>query len=180
MNTLMKTHLILTLSLLTASLVSAQTLPVGLRLSGTDGRTYTTATLAARPTVMVFLSHGCPHNPKSISDFNRWRTQLGQTVQFVGVLNANAATARSYARELKVNFPVLADPDRKLIDWAGATHSLDFAVLSARRGQLLKRWNGIQRSWIVEATNLLRRNGAPNVRITERSFTSARASGCGL
>ena len=178
----MKTLHFLTIS--AAALVSAnafgQSALPQFSLRGSDGKTHTRASVVAKPTVIVFLSFGCPHNPKHIGEFLELKRQLGNSVNVFATLNASQADARSYSKDLKLNFPILFDDKFVIGGAAKATHSLDFAVVAPRTGRILKTWNGVSRTHVDEAVSLLRRNGAPNINVNLARFGTALQSGCGL
>jgi len=150
------------------------------KLSGTNGKTYTQATLSSRPTVIVFLSKGCPHNPKAMVDLNRLAAQLGKGVQFVGVTNATPADTLVLAKTLKASFPILADPKGTMISAYGATHSLDTVLICSHDKAIAKLWEGYNRTMIAELVKMLPGHGGPKLTLDLSAYPSNRQSGCGF
>jgi len=68
-------------------------------LKGTDGKVYSNSNLFTKPTVLLFLKKGCPHNPKAMTDMNRLKSEMGSKVNFIAVCNVNDAEAKGYAKE---------------------------------------------------------------------------------
>ncbi len=149
-------------------------------LKASDGNTYSQASLVKKDTVVVFFSNGCPHNPKAAPDMNKLKAIFGSKVSIVGMSNLNATEAKAYANELNLKFPLLADPDGKIIEKFGATHSLDFALVCSKDKKIGKLWNGYSRTIIGELFAEIKHHGGPAIKADLSSFPTGRQSGCGF
>lgn len=130
------------------------------------------------PTLAVFLSPGCPHNPAGVPHIESMRKSLAGVVKYVVVLPQTKSEADKTAKELGIKATILADPDRKLIKLSKATHSLDLAILDSK-GRLVKRWNGLGRKEVGEVNAELRKLGIRKS-IPTASLPASSLSGCGI
>ena len=81
-----------------------------------DGAWFTwPAAGGARPLVLVFIKRGCPCSVEFEPFFHRLEQQYRDAADFIGVIDADADSARAYAVANKVPYRVLADPDRTII-----------------------------------------------------------------
>jgi len=152
----------------------------GFSVKATDGKTYTKDTLCAKNTIVVFLSAGCPHNPKAAPDFNKLSAQLGKDVRLVGVTNLDVAKAKKYASELKLNFPLLADADKAIISSFGAKHSLDLALVCAKDKKVANVTEGYSKGIVEEIIASLPHHGGPKLKLNLSTFPATKKSGCSL
>lgn len=147
-------------------------------LTGTDGKTYNAAALAARPTVLVFINHRCGHSKDAIPSVNRLAAGLGSGARLIGVANVGRAEAVEMRSRLKANFPILADPDLKLIEAFGATHSMDVGVVRPQGRLMVRRWNEFSQASVTGVIELLRTMGVRNIRVGGADFRGVSHSGC--
>ena len=68
-----------------------------------------------RPVVLVFVKEGCPCNVEFEPFFERVERLYRGKVKFAAVIDADIVAARAFAVQLKVPYPVLADPTQELI-----------------------------------------------------------------
>ncbi len=147
-------------------------------LAANDGFTYNQDGLSKKPTVVFFLSAGCPHNPKSAPDINRLKSIVGSKVGVVAMTNLSQAEAKSYAKELKLQVPLLADPKGETIAKFGAKHSLDIALICSDDKKVSKFWEGYNRNTIKEMLTEIENHGGPKIKSDLKEFSEKRASGC--
>jgi peroxiredoxin len=95
----------------------------------------------ARPLVLVFIKRGCPCSVEFQAFFNRLEARYRNGADFVGVIDADADSARAYAAANKVPYRVLADPDRALIAQFKAKNGGYVALLGVN-SQLDTIWPG--------------------------------------
>lgn len=150
------------------------------KLTATDGKTYDAKALSSKATVVIFLSNGCPHNPKAMPDFNRFRKQLGSQVQVVGFINTSLPGAKQMAKQLGSDFPLIADPNGKVMKSFGAGHSLDIAMICPKDKMVAKLWEGYNQSIFKEIVDDLPMHGGPTLKLDVSSYPKARQSGCGF
>jgi hypothetical protein len=70
----------------------------------------------ARPLVLVFIRRDCPCNVEFEPFFHRLATRYRDVADFAGVIDAGPDAAFAYANANRTPYPVLADPDRAIID----------------------------------------------------------------
>ncbi len=146
-----------------------------------DGKTYASAELVKKPTVIFFLKAGCPHNPKSAPLLNKLKAAIGPKVNFVAVTNLSQAEATKYAKELGTTFPLIADAEKKIVKGFGVSNSLDFALLCPDDKKVAKTWHGYNRKIMGEfLTELANHKGPKKVAFDLNSVPKGLQSGCGF
>lgn len=95
----------------------------------------------ARPLVLVFIKNGCPCNVEFEPFFHRLERQYRDAADFIGVIDADADSARTYAAANKVPYRVLADPDRTIIERFEAKHG-GYVALLGINSRLDTLWPG--------------------------------------
>jgi peroxiredoxin len=147
-------------------------------LKATDGKTYTQKEFASKPTVVIFLKKGCPHNPKSAPDFNKLPGLLTNKVNVVAITDADLETAKKYAKEIKLNLPLLADPKLSVIKAFGAKRSLDMAITCAHDKMIAQIWEGYSQESLKSLVASLPGHGGPSVKPDLSGFPAKKQSGC--
>lgn len=148
------------------------------KLQATNGKSYGTKEFGAKPTVVIFLKKGCPHNPHSAPDLNLLAKQLGPKVNVVAVVDADLKTAKGYAKELKLNIPLIADGKKSLIGAFGAKRSLDMAITCAHDKKIAQVWEGYNRETLEQLVASLPAHGGPSVKLNAKQFPEKKQSGC--
>jgi peroxiredoxin len=149
-------------------------------LKGTDGKVYSNSNLFTKPTVLLFLKKGCPHNPKAMADMNRLKSEMGSKVNFLAVCNVSDSEGKVYAKELGAKFVILADKDQKLISGAGAEFSLDIALISPKTKKVAKIWTGYNNQAIAELYEWLPKVGGVKPKTVASKYPKGTVSGCGF
>lgn len=172
-----RTSVFLCLSLAAASSF-AQTLPAFSLKQASGTVTWTEKTLAAKPTLVILFSLGCPHNAKAAPHFSKLSKSLAGKVRLVGVVNADSAEAAAYQKKIGLDFPLICDPKMSLITAMGGKHSLDFFALP---GKGVKKaagfWEGYSKGWVAEALKGIK----VSVPASKLEFLpTGRQSGCGF
>lgn len=93
------------------------------------------------PVVFVFIKKGCPCSVEFEPYFHRLQQSYRNRAEFVGVIDGSVAEAREYAQANHVPYPILADPERQLIDQFHAENGAYVALVTAD-GQVDKFWPG--------------------------------------
>jgi hypothetical protein len=119
----------------------------------------------ARPLVLVFIKRGCPCSVEFQPFFHRLEERYRDSADFVGVIDADADSARAYAAANRVPYRVLADPDRALIARFEARNG-GYVALLGGNGQLDTLWPGCS----AEMMRALGRRIAALRAIEERSL----------
>ena len=131
-----------------------------------DGARFTwPAAGGARPLVLVFIKRGCPCSVEFQPFFHRLEQRYRDAADFVGVIDADADSARAYAAANKVPYRVLADPDRAIIARFEARNG-GYVALLGGNGQLDTLWPGCS----AEMMRALGRRIAALRAIEERSL----------
>lgn len=167
---------LIALSIITATSVAAHAAEApAFKLTGTDGKSYTQNSFEKKPALVVFLNSQCPHSKKAAPDFNKLFKGLGAGVQVIAITDLDAKAAKMYAKELKAEFPLLADPDRKIIKKFGAKFSLDMTVISGKKPAFPQIWEGYSEDWVKET---LSKSGAKLPKFDFAFLPDDRQSGC--
>lgn len=96
---------------------------------------------AGQAVVFVFVKVGCPCNVEFEPFFRRVEQLYRGSVRFVAVIDGTVEDALEYAGEMKVPYPVLADPGSTLLRRFGAENG-GYVVLLAPDGTVNGFWPG--------------------------------------
>ncbi len=146
---------------------------------GSDGRTTSPSVVAAeRPTVLIFIKDGCPCSESAEPFFHRLHAAYGECAAFLGVIDGDRAAARSWADRHGSPYPVLADPDLRIIGPCGVERSAYVAVV-ARGGAIERLWPGYSEGMLAELDAMLARHtGLDGPPIDAAGAPQELASGC--
>ncbi|WP_165067820.1 peroxiredoxin family protein [Paludisphaera rhizosphaerae] len=103
------------------------------------------------PVVLTFIKAGCPCSEAAQPFFN----QLDKAypgVEFLGVVDVEGGPAQRWAERLRIAYPMLTDPDLKIVRDYGVENSA-YVVVIDRQGRIVKHWPGY-------STGMLRELGA--------------------
>jgi peroxiredoxin len=154
----------------TASMMAAADAVSGGRVAsvkaiGSDGRIYDlSAETADRPLVLVFIKDGCPCSEAAEPFFHQLHAAYGSRAGFLGVIDGDVAVARDWSIRHATPYPVLADPDRRIVTACAAERSA-YLMLVARGGSIEKLWPGYGATMLTEV-------GAHLARMTELDETA--------
>lgn len=145
---------------------------------GSDGKRYTVKTLTnGKPVLIMFFAAGCPHNVHGIEDMNRLQALLGGSVRLAGMTNLDAKQTKQFAAKHHAKFPILSDPDGKVIAAFGAVGGLDNALVLAN-GEVVKRWIGYDQATLRQFESELQKAGGPALKLNIDSLPKDRQAGC--
>ena len=147
-------------------------------LKATNGVTYGVPGAKAKPMVIVFFRAGCPHNPKSANDLNRLAAALKGKATLVAMTNLAAGEVKAYAKEIKTQLPLMADPKATIIRSFGASHSLDMVAI-APGGKVIAFYDGYSRTRLAELSAKLAPYGQ-GVSLDISKYPEKIQSGCGF
>jgi peroxiredoxin len=129
-----------------------------------DGRRLDWQSLSGgQPVLLVFIKDGCPCNAEFDSYLGRVEKLYRGDVRFAGVIDGDVDTARRYVEQSRVEYPILADPDRRLIRRFNARNGC-YAALLAADGALDTLWPG----YSADALRDLARRIAALTHVAER------------
>jgi hypothetical protein len=115
------------------------------------------------PLVLVFLRHNCPCSAEFEPFFHRLAGRYQDVAEFAAVIDAGPDVARAHAIANNTPYPVLANPDRAIIDRFEAKNG-GYVALLRPEGTLDTLWPGY-------STEMMRELGQ---RIAELSAVSER------
>lgn len=121
--------------------MATQSAPV-FQTEATDGKRYHLDTLTKEgPILLIFIKEGCPCSESAQPFFNRFYDAYGTHLKFLGVYDGQVPQAKTWAKNNQVSFPILADPDFKIIQ-AYKAESSAYVALVAQGGTIEKLWPG--------------------------------------
>jgi peroxiredoxin len=139
-----------------ASLTMVERQAPSFEATGTDGRRYLLDDLRREgPVALVFVKDGCPCSEAAQPLFNQIHAAY-PGVTFLGVIDAKAKTARRWADTHRVPYPLLLDPDRRIIRNYNIENSA-YVVLVDPEGRILKHWPGYSSTMLQELGGALAR-----------------------
>jgi peroxiredoxin len=151
----------------------------GLEATGHDGRRRRWADLSSgQPVVVVFIKDGCPCSVEFEPFFQRVAALYGGQVRFVGVIDASLQAARQCAADQHVPYPILADPDRRIIRRLDARHGGYVALLTAE-GVIDGFWPGCSVATMTElGRGIARLAGVPERPLDVTGMPGPLTTGC--
>jgi peroxiredoxin len=121
-----------------------------------DGKTYSQDSLAKKGAVVLyFIKIDCPTNTEAIIYYKRLATAYKNAkISFIGVINGDKAAYDEWQKEHKVAFPVLLDPDKKIIRSYKAFRS-PWTILVGKNKKIVKETPGYCTSSLEELNKLM-------------------------
>jgi peroxiredoxin len=93
-------------------------------LTGTDGKTYTPASLTEKgPAFVYFVKESCTANPRALPLYNELYKAYGEKITFVAVINSEKDAAEAWKKEFGADYVALLDPDMQVIKAFGLDQS---------------------------------------------------------
>jgi hypothetical protein len=121
---------------------------------------------------------GCPCNVEFEPFFQRVERLYRGEVRFAAVIDADVLAARAYKAELKVPYPVLADPDRELIRRFKAENG-GYVALLANDATIEGMWPGCSAEGLRElGRRTARLSGVGERPIETKDMPGALITGC--
>lgn len=118
------------------------TLPTFTGAAASDGKTHDLAKLAKdKPTVLYFIKASCPTNEQAVRFYQRVHTAYKGKVNLVGIIDGDKAAYESWNARHKVDFPVIFDPQKRLISQFKAQRS-PWVLMVDSSGKVAKEWPG--------------------------------------
>jgi|SRR5688572_6340096 peroxiredoxin len=140
-----------------------------------DGKTFSLeGALKDKPVFVYFISTSCPVSKAATPHYNALaKTYASQGLSVVGVVNGDKAAFDRWNATHKVPYPVVLDPDYKVIKAYGITKAPS-AALVAKNGKVIKSWTGYSKQILVETNELAAK--AVGKTATKLEFAGAPAS----
>lgn len=136
------------------------------------------STNALRPQFVYFVLDGCPCSFDAEPLFHKLAKQFAGKVDFVSVIDAPKSRAHEWATQMLVDYPVIPDPDKKIIHAYGARASVYSALLD-RDGRIVKMWPGYSADYLREMNKLMADvSGTPERPFDPEYAPKVKATGC--
>jgi len=124
----------LTPDMVSAAARQAQTPAPEFQSTDLDGRALSLASLTGkRPLVLFFIERECPCSRDATPFLNQLHAAYGDVCNVTGVINATPEIARLWADKAGCQFPLIADPDQRIITAFGAQNSVYTTLVSPAR-----------------------------------------------
>jgi peroxiredoxin len=118
--------------------------------SASDGKIYRLSEIVRdRPAVLVFIKDGCPCSRAADPFFRRLQTAGCGFMPFFGVIDGRPIVAARWTDQTGTAFPILADPELKIIHAYGAESSA-YVAFVGKGGRIEKLWAGYSESMLNE------------------------------
>lgn len=93
------------------------------------------------PVLLYFINAECPCNDEAWPFYRRLHEAYGSSVRFLGIINGPPEVAREWASKMACRFPLVADPDLRIVkDYF--IPSSPSAVLLTAGGSVSEKWCG--------------------------------------
>jgi peroxiredoxin len=144
-----------------------------------DGRHYTWEDLSVgKPVALVFIKSGCPCNVRFEPFYHRLELANRGAVRFFGVMDADPDAARQYVTAQNVPYPVLADPDLRIVGRLGAKNGC-YLVLLDPDGGIVGVWPGCSADGMRDAgARMARLAGIDEQPLDVSGMPAALTAGC--
>ncbi|WP_165072720.1 peroxiredoxin family protein [Paludisphaera rhizosphaerae] len=144
-----------------------------------SGRAYSPAKESEqRPVVLFFIQDGCPCSEAAAPYFRSLHAAYGESASFLGVIDGDQAVARDWAESHQSPFPILADPDHRLIKACQAERSV-YVMLVAPGGAVEALWPGYSADMLTDlGSRLARLTGRTETPVDTRGAPEELVSGC--
>lgn len=114
-----------------------------------DGREYALRDLLRQgPVVLTFIKIGCPCSQAAQPYFNQVAAAY-PSVRVLGVIDGELGPAQLWIRQLRTAYPVLLDPDLKLVRLFGVENSA-YVIVVDRYGRIAMHWPGYSASMLQQ------------------------------
>jgi peroxiredoxin len=127
------------------------------RAEATDGKIYGLEDATSeKPLVLTFIKDGCPCSEAAEPFFDRLFAAYRDEIRFLGVIDADVSRAKEWAKQNLVPYPILADPESRIVHNYKAESSAYVALVS-KDGTIEKLWPGYSAQMLNDASQRLAR-----------------------
>ncbi len=142
-----------------------------------SGKSHTVASLTkSKPVILYFNKDGCPVNKKALPYMQKIAQTYGAGANIVGVYNGDAKRAKEWTTKFKLTFPMLADPEYKIIDSYRIPYS-PFVVVIGKDGKIAKIFPGASPTDLPQINQLAATNAGKKA-ITMDFKNAPEGGGC--
>ncbi len=120
-----------------------------------DGKTTNLNALTANgPIILYFIGNTCPINAQAEKYYNRVYDAYKGKGRIVGIIDCGQTEYKAWQKQFKAPFPVLFDPDQKIIKAYHAERSP--WVIEVTKGRKLgKQWHGYSTGYLQELSSAI-------------------------
>jgi peroxiredoxin len=134
--------------------------------------------LGHQPVVVIFIKRDCPCSTEFEPFFQRLERAYRGSARFIGVIDGDVATARQFVTDHHTPYPVLADPDLRIICRFEAEHG-SYVALVGSDGAVAALWPGISASMMQELSGQIARlANVPEQIMDTSNMPKAMMTGC--
>lgn len=125
-----------------------------------DGKTYTLESLTKgdKALVLYFISYTCPINMEAAPFFKQIGEAYKGKVNFVGVIDGGPETYKEWNKEFGLKYPVLYDPDNKIIQ-AYKAEASPWIIVVNPSGEIEKTYKGYSDKSLQELSDRMAKHG---------------------
>ena len=135
-----------------------------------DGTVYSLADMTnGKPAVVIFIKDKCPCSAAADPYFTQLHLAYKDQVNFFGVIDGGAETAKGWKDLHKTPYPILLDPDLIMVKDYQVSNSAYVALINSN-GQIERLWPGYSESMLKEMNRQIASLGgvaAPDLRFTD-------------
>lgn len=122
------------------------------------GKTYNFMQLVEkRPLFLYMIQASCGMNAQAVKYYERIFKAYNGKPNFIGIFDGNAKTYQAWQKIYKVSFPILLDPEMKIIDAYHAERS-PWLFMIGTDGKILEEWKGYSKSYLEQLNKLMAEN----------------------
>ena len=115
-----------------------------------DGRIYECAELIKNgPFIVIFIKESCPCSEEAEPFFQRLQAAVAGQIKIVGVIEGSLATAETWVKQHQTPYPILPDPESRIIRGFGAENSAYVALVNSQ-GLTERLWPGYSAEMLKE------------------------------
>lgn len=118
--------------------------------AASDGKTHTLDGLVAKgPVFLYFIKADCPINANAVKYYNRLGEAYAGKATLVGVIDRDAAGFEKWKGKYRPTYPVLFDPEKRIIQEYGAAKS-PWVIQVSRGKTIAAAWDGYSEGQLAE------------------------------
>lgn len=110
--------------------------------------------LKSAPVVLVMTKDGCPCSIEVQPHMNKIAKAFGDSIQFVGVMDADQKIAEDFFADFQMVYPLLSSPDAKFFEKYNAEQSV-YTFFIRQDGTIRKVWPGYSKSSLQELISMI-------------------------
>ncbi|MBI1333543.1 MAG: redoxin domain-containing protein [Armatimonadetes bacterium] len=119
------------------------------QLPDTSGKPVAIGGQGPKPQFIYFVKKGCPCSYDAEPIFHKLYDQFAGKIDFISVTDADMASAKQWAKDLEVPYPVVADPKIDVMEAYEAPAATYISLLD-QNGLIVKRWAGYSQDYLKE------------------------------